>query len=460
MKTNWREISIYMLIAALSAYLYYYKFLDNFFVNDDFKYLENMFNSPLSVILGYGNLRVVSNVAWWPQYALSGLDPFGYNLFGVVMHAANAVLVYLLLVRLLKDKVLAIICGAIFLFNSVGCDALFWKAASNTLINVFFYLTTLYLYIVSRQEGSKKYYVLSMVSFLLAIFSKEDAASMPFILLLLELTFFDGFTEKKKTILRVIPYVAIILFYILAGELFFNIILNTRVEHANLFKIRPLYSLLAGWTVFFLPPHGNLALNNPLIYLTAAASIASFFWVQNKRLLYFGYGWIFFAFLPQSFTSHGQFETTYIVNSISRYHYITSIGSSLVFSAIIINFRERFSSKVYGFVLVLFFTTFIMINYRSVQMRGNQWKETGEPTARFINAIKTAIPIFPPNSYIYVKNAPAGRAFVQQSLRSFYGNLGITWIIDPDNYFQKPGDSTFLVKCNWKSDGNVNLDIR
>lgn len=299
---SWKEFSLIFFIAVLGAYLYYYKFLNNFFVNDDFKYLANMFDSPLSVILGYGNLRVVSNVAWWPLFWLSGLDPFSYNAFGIIMHAVNAVMVCLFMMRLLKDKALAIICGAIFLVNSVGCDALFWKAANNTLINVFFYLFTLYFYIIYRQEKSIKYFIASISFFSLAMFSKEDAASMPFIIIILELIFFGGIKDKKTILLRVIPYVTIVIVYILAGKVVFNLLLDTSVEHAKFFKIRPLHTIFAGWSVFFLSPQGNIKLNNPAIYLTAIGIILSFYWVDDKKLLYFGYGWIFLAFLPQSLT--------------------------------------------------------------------------------------------------------------------------------------------------------------
>lgn len=423
-----------------------------------------MFNGPLSVILGYGNLRVVSNVVWWPLYTLSGLDPFIYNVYGVVMHTMNAILIYLFLMSFLRDKALAIICGAIFLFNSVGCDALFWKAANNTLINVFFCLITLYLYVIYRQEGSRKYFALSIIAFILAMFSKEEAASMPFIIVMLELIFFDGFKDKKGTLVRVAPYFAIIivyiLVYILAGKFIFNDILHISIDSSKVFRIRPLHSLLTCWSVFFLSPQGNLTLNNPAIYITPLGIIASFFWVHDKRLLYLGYGWIFITFLPQSLTSLGQLEPKIIINSISRYMYITSIGSSLILGAIIINVRERFSKKVFYFVMFLFFSSFIMLSYRAVQARGNQWREDGEPTARFLTAIKKAIPVFPPNSYIYVVNAPTGRAFVQQSLRAFYGNPGITWIVDPNNYIHKPGEHAFLVICNWRDNGDVDLDIR
>ena len=461
MKTEKREFVIYASLALVAAFIYYRRFLDNFFVMDDFKYLENMFAGPLSVILGYGNLRVVSNVAWWPLYELSGLNPFLYNLFGVVMHAANSALFSLLVLQLLKDRTLAMVSGAVFLLNAVGCDALFWKAANNTLIDLFFYLTALCLYVIYRQEGSSKFFVLSIGAYVLAIFSKEDAASLPFIIVLMELVFFSRFRDMKGIVLRTAPYIVAVLVYIVAGRVIFNYMLQSSVEHARFFKIRPLYSLLAGWTVFFLSPDGRLSLDSPAPYVTILFIATSFAWVKDKKLLLLGYGWIFFGFLPQSVASHGQLEPTYIINSISRYLYLPSAGAALILGAVVLSVRDRFPGKIGFAVAALFFCLFVPLNYGRVQARGLEWQQAGEPTARFLKAIKHSMPYFPPDSHIFIVNAPGGRAFMQQSLCAFYGDPGITWISNPATYRRKPGENAFLIICAWKDNGeDVDLEIR
>lgn len=122
--------------------------------------------------------------------------------------------------------------------------------------------------------------------------------------------------------------------------------------------------------------------------------------------------------------------------------------------------RDKLSKNIYYFALVIFFSAFILLSYRSVQARGEQWRENGEATDRFLMAIKRAIPTFPPNSYIFVVDPPTGRAYLQQSLNAFYGGLGLTLVIDPKSYRLKPGDNAYLVVCNWKPDGNVDLDIK
>lgn len=460
MKVGKQKLAILAIVAVAVSVIYYGRFLGNYFVYDDFKYLENMLDGPRAIVLGYGNLRVVANLAWWPLYLLSGADPFLYNLFAILIHAANAILLYLFLSRLPRLKDYALFGSALFLLNGVGCDALFWKAANSTLISLFFYLSALYLYVAYSQGGGRSRYLLSLGLALLAMFSKEDAASLPFIILLVEILFFEGGRRLKETAVRVAPYVAIVLIYFLANWIVFNLLQQTTFEHARLFKVRPLYSLLAGWTVFFLSPQGYLTMGNPAIYLTAVGIIASFFWVRDRRLLYFGYGWIFFVFLPQSFTSLGQFIPENTFRSISRYHYITSIGSSLILAAVICRLRELFSPKVCRTLTAVFFFLFIGLNYFQVQQRGMVWRGDGERLARFLGEMKRVMPAFPPDSHVFVVNAPTGRAYMQQSLRVVYGTRGITWIPDPAAYVRKPGENVFFIVCDWKDNGEVALRIK
>ncbi|MGC2425289.1 MAG: hypothetical protein WA666_13165 [Nitrospirota bacterium] len=458
MESDKKTLLVFSLASIAVTAIYYGRFLHNFFIFDDFKYIENLFEGPVAVFFGYHSLRAVSNSSWWPLYAISGFDPFIFNLFGLVLQSVNAIVLYLCLLKLFKDKGYAVLGGAFFLLNAVGCDAIFWKAANSGLISLFFYLLTLYAYVSYRQKGSKSYRALSILFFLVAMFSKEEAASLPFIVILIELVFFGGLSEKKAVLRRAAPFIAIVLFYMVMNKVMFNYILHTYIELSKFFQPRPLYALFAGWTVFFLPPQGHLKMSNPAIYLTPLGIILSFFWVKDKRALYFGYGWIFLSFLPQSLTSLGQFEPRYIFNSISRYLYITSIGSSVIFAAVILRFREKFSAKVYYPVAVAAVSLFALLNYGQVQTRGNEWRDQAAPMIPFLASVKDKMPDFPPNSYVFVIEPPVGRSYVQQALRAFYRRADISWIYST-GYTRKPGENAFLISCRWSDDGKVNSDI-
>ncbi len=459
MKQDQRAGLLFVVVAITVTTLYYWQFIGNFFSFDDFKYLENMYVGFSSVALGYGALRLVSNLSWWPLFQVSGLEPAGYNLFALFLHIANATLLFAMLLRLLGDRTIAFLAGTFFVASVAGADALLWKATNSSLFCLLFYLLALDRYIASRQTGEKKPFIAALVLFGLAMFSKEEAASFPLVIVACELIFFKGWDDKAGLMRRVAPFAAVIVGYMVLNAVVFDLIMQRQAEPARLFKLRPLYSLLGGGTVFYLGPDGFINPHHPLVYVSAAFVAVSVLFVKERRLLFFGYLWIFCAFLPQSFTGLGQFEPRNLVNSISRYLYITSIGSAVVYTAILCDLRKRMGHRWWQSLSLLCLVVFFWFNYGRVTARGNEWRQQGEPMKVFLTEIRKSIPQFPPKSYLFVNNPPAGRAFVQQGLRAFYGNPDITWIVDPATFRPKPGDTALLIDCLWQQDGNVKLDF-
>lgn len=447
-----------MLFAAAVTFFYYGRFMDNYFVFDDYGLIEHVIEGPAAVLLGYGNmLRFVVNSVWWPLYRFSGFDPFGYNLFSAVLYLLNPVLLYFLIAKLFNDRKLAFLAGVIFAAGGIGADAVLWKAANGTLLNLFFYLLTLYTYIAYRQSNRKGFLATSLTLFLLATFTKEESASLPLIIVLIEALFFNGLADKKGVIRRIAPYCAIIVAYLLVNYIVIYHIVQGQSELVKHSRLRPLWSLFAPWTVFFLSPDGLLQLNDPRIYITALLIPLSFLLVREKKLLLFGYGWVFLAFLPQSLSTLSRFDAPYIFNSISRHLYVPSVGSSFVFSVLLLGLKEKFSPRVHVVLCTVFVFLFISLNYKRVRERGEEWREHGEPMARFLYSLKEAMPEFPENSYVHVIDAPVGRAYVQQSLRAFYQNPKIFWVDNPNTLRLRNGEFSFLIVNSLEHGGGVGI---
>lgn len=424
------KFHLFPLLAIVVTFAYYGQFLDNFFSFDDFKYLENMFRGWGDVALGYGSLRLVSNFSWWPLFELYGFDPFGYNLFALVLFAANGILLYFLLLRLMPDATTAFLAASFFITGSAGADAVFWKATSSSLISLFFYLASLICYVDSRRRADRRRYLCAIGLFLAAMFSKEEAASLPLIAALIDVMFLGGKDDLRRVALRMLPFCAIIGFYLAANGFVFNYLLGGHAEPEKLFLFRPLYSLLGGGTAFFLGPDGFLRPNSPPVYMTALFLVLCSFLKASRRLLIFGCLWILFAFLPQSLTGLGQFEPRNIVNSISRYLYITSIGSSIVFAAVLAGLRQWLPKGIWHAVAGGMLVLFVAVHYPQTRVRGQEWQTYGTDVADFMAAVTAILPPLPSPAYVHVVNRPTGRAFMQQALRAFYGNPDIHYVDD------------------------------
>lgn len=464
METKLSERSIFLIFLTFVAVVtcaYYGPFLNNFFAYDDFGLIELVTQGPKAILLGYQyTLRFVNNAVWIPLYALSGYDPVGYNLFSMLLWFLNAILLYRFLRQLIGEPISAATAGLIFTASAVGADALLWRAASGTLLNVTFYLLTLYFYTIFRQTGEVRSWRFSIGCFILAMFSKEEAASLPLVIILLEWLYFGGFSDFRGVVRRCLIYCAVIGSSILLNYIIIYQILHAQSELAHMFKLRPLHSLLSGWTAFFLTPDGQLTMSEPRIYLTAVIIPLGLFFIKDRRLLILGLGWIFLSFLPQSLSGMSLFEPKDVISvSLSRHLYLPSAGVAIVYTALLAGLRERFSMNATVIATLFFMLIYLPYNYKLVSSRGEQWHFIGDPMKRFLTNIRKLVPQFPPNTHVFVVNTPSGRAFIQQALRAFYKDPSITYIVDPNSFQPKPGETAFLITCSLGIDGDVLVNL-
>jgi hypothetical protein len=461
MKFNDRIVFfVFLALVVLVTWSYYGPFLHNYFTFDDFGLLELVETGPGAILLGYGNtLRFVSNAAWIPLYALSSFDPFIYNLFSMLFWLLNTLLLYLFLRRLLDNSISAALAGIIFTASAVGADAVLWRAANGTLFNVTFYLLTLYTYTVFRQTGNVSRWRWSVIFFSFAMFSKEEAASLPFIIILLEWLYFNGLSDIKGVARRILVYCAVIVFSVFLSYIVIHQILQASSELARVSKIRPFHSLFSGWTVFFLTPDGHLDMDDSRIYITAILIPLSFALVKDRRLLILGLGWIFFSFLPQSLSNISQFEPRVLCNSLSRHLYLPSIGAALVYTAVLTGVRERISRQAAVVTAVLFLSIYIPYNYSLLASRGDEWRDNGSKMESFLSNMKKTVPQMPPNTFYCMEAFPSGRAFVQQALRGIYNNKSITYIVDPANFHPKQNDNVIIINCMLDDENDVLVKV-
>jgi hypothetical protein len=438
----------------------YGRFIDNYFAYDDFAIMEHVIRGPAAVLQGYNYiLRLVANAIHWPLYYGFGLKPLGYNLFCIGLNALNAIILFFLVRMLFGNHVLASLSAILFAASSVGCDAIFWKAAYATPLNLAFYMLTLIAYLRFRREGNQRYFYLSIVLFILAILSKEEAASLPFVILLIELLILKvpcDWSLVRKTI----PYGVVIILYLLANYIMIYHIFKGESELVRHSSFRPLHTLFSSLTVFFLPPQGRLDGRVSAMVASGIFMVTALIFTRDRRLLLFAIGWVFVTFLPQSLSSLSQFEPKYIFNSISRHLYLPSAGAALVIAAVLVQLRDRFGPLLGRFVVAVAVTGLLYVNYERIQKRGSEWAVEGRPVKAFLAEIGKEIATFPENTHFYVEDAPTGRAYVQQAMRAYYRNATLWWIAEPDKYMIKPNEPVFLISCFWRSRDEVKLQIK
>ena len=202
------------LIFVVTAFAFF-PTLHNGFVNwDDDK---NIYENPNFRGLGWSHLRWMfttfhlSNyrpLTWVTlgiDYLLWGMNPFGYHLTSLILHAANAILFYFLSYRLLdlaqsgpdtrREFPLRVAAGfsaLIFAIHPLRVESVAWASARNDVVSALFYMWTIlyYLRAVAVPNGNRTRrwrMAVAVIIYGLSLLSKGIGLTLPVVLLVLDI---------------------------------------------------------------------------------------------------------------------------------------------------------------------------------------------------------------------------------------------------------------------------------
>ncbi len=120
-------------------------------------------------------------------YKAAGLDPRAYHLANIVIHIANSLLAYALILALFGSLPTAFATALVFVLHPAQTEAVAWASAQSNLLYVLFYLAALLSFKFGRRAPS-------MVFFCMSLLSKESAVTLPLALLL-----FHGFFRSTAS---------------------------------------------------------------------------------------------------------------------------------------------------------------------------------------------------------------------------------------------------------------------
>src|SRR5213594_790782 len=198
------------LLVALFTLAAFLPTLQNQFVawDDDKNFLDN----PRYRGLGWAHLRWMFTafhlghyipltwVTFGMDHLLWGMKPVGYHLTNLLLHAANAVLFFSLVRRILtralpsaaeRDHALAVSAGfaaLVFAIHPLRVESVAWVTERRDVLSGLFYLSAILMYLRACERGARGrgWYWAAVGLFAGALLSKSMVVNLPFVLLILD----------------------------------------------------------------------------------------------------------------------------------------------------------------------------------------------------------------------------------------------------------------------------------
>jgi hypothetical protein len=120
------------------------------------------------------------------DWQLQGPEPEGFHRTNLLLHAANAVLLLLLLLRLTGRLGRSALVAAFFALHPLHVESVAWAAERKDVLSTLFWLLTLWAYVGWVARPGWPRYLLLLVLFALGLMAKPMLVTLPCALLLLD----------------------------------------------------------------------------------------------------------------------------------------------------------------------------------------------------------------------------------------------------------------------------------
>jgi len=214
-----RSLAALFLLSLLATLIYSNTFSAPFVFDD----IENIVDNPqvkdLKKFLYLSGSRYVGFLSFALNHYFGGLHVFGYHLVNLIFHITNGFLVYSLVLLLFKAESqhspltthdtqrittpwIALAAAMLFVAHPIQTQAVTYIVQRFASLVTLFYLLTVVCYLKWRLASSESrsrflWYGGAVLSTVLAMKTKENSFTLPFMILLVEGVFFRSSTRKR-----------------------------------------------------------------------------------------------------------------------------------------------------------------------------------------------------------------------------------------------------------------------
>jgi tetratricopeptide (TPR) repeat protein len=325
---------------------------------DDNEYLTNPYVTNLSVagivkifsVYFFGNYHPLTLLSLGMDRLIGGGSPFMFHFTNLFLHLLNSFFVFLLVKRLTRNNLLAVLTFILFGVHTLHVESVAWISERKDVLYSCFYLLSLIVYTTYASSRKTLYYLLSLLFFLLSLLAKGQA-----VVLVVILPFIDYLKDRKwfsrNVLLEKAPFLILSLIF---GWIAIRAQESANTISYNYFSMPERFSFacygLVQYLIKGILPIGLSALypypprlsngNIPLFYWFYIIALpvllaGSYFLFKRSKIYVFGLSLFFLTVLPllQLIPVGGAIMA-------DRYFYIPSVGLLLCFAYGLLEIRK------------------------------------------------------------------------------------------------------------------------
>jgi len=249
----------------------------------------------------------------WLSHALDcqifGLNPAGPHMINVFLHAANAVLLFLILESATGLVWPSFMVAALFALHPINVESVAWIAERKNVLSMLFFLLALAAYGWYTRRASVGRYLVVTAAFVLGLMTKPQVITFPLAVLLLDYWPFGRFERLSfgKLLWEKVPWLAlsvasaVITMKVQTNAIHVKLPLSIHLGNAAISYVQ--YLEKAFWPVNLAPvyPHPELSIDFLRAALSAFAIVAITTVVvifRERRPFFVGWFWFVGTLVP------------------------------------------------------------------------------------------------------------------------------------------------------------------
>ena len=422
----------------------------NFFACDFIDYLQALFIAKLSLLdftlksffVRPYELRPLNGAVIYLCSKFSSFNPGGYVMYQMLVSIICIYVIYLIVKNLSQDKMLIYLVPFLFAIQPIHYRILL-PGSIEVSSMIFFLFLSFLMYILSLKKKSRFFYILSLISYLIAMLFYEGTITLPLFILAYHVIF-----DRTRNILKSVGFWAVMVLYLVVRFFLLGLWVSYQVEYVydflnipNVIFVYKIFLAMSREMLTYTFYYRNKLLSLPLFYyFTGLVVVVAGLIITTKsnkgngsvynfrnwmKLLILGLLSYFIGLLPFVFLIH-HCELQYLLIPTFGLAITVSVLIRLLYT-LLCYLNIWIAKMIICLVLLFFFFSAVLVVTDNTDNGIFDLVYVGRNTRSIIQQIKTLYPVFPDNSQIYLIGF-SGVLRVDTGFRVFYNRPDLKFV--------------------------------